>query len=45
MEELANDKKTAARFTRDMHHKNVAVFFIVQNLFKQGNSMRDIALS
>ena len=44
MEELANDKKTGARFTRDMHHNNVAVFFIVQNLFKQGSSMRDIAL-
>ena len=45
MEELCNDKKSSTLFTRDRRHKNVTVFFIVQNLFKQGNSMRDIALN
>ena len=45
MEELANGKKGSTLFTRDMHHKNVTVFFVVQNLFKQGKSMRDITLN
>jgi len=45
MEELSSDKKLSTLFTRDMHHKNVTVFFIVQNLFKQGKSMRDVALN
>ena len=45
MEELAGDKKASTLFTRDMHHKNITVFFVVQNLFKQGKSMRDVALN
>jgi len=45
MEELSSDKDASTLFTRDMHHKNITVFFIVQNLFKQGKSMRDIALN
>jgi len=45
MEELSSDKSTSTLFTRDMHHKNVTVFFIVQNLFKQGKSMRDVTLN
>ena len=44
MEELFADKKASALLTKDMHHKNVTVIFVVQNLFKQGKSMRDIAL-
>ena len=32
-------------FTREMHHKNITVFFLVQNLYKQGKSMRDVALN
>ena len=43
MEEVAGDKKASTLFTRDMHHKNV--FFVVQNLFKQGKSMRDVAVN
>ena len=45
MEELSADKKASTLFTKDMHHKNVTVIFVVQNLFKQGKSMRDIALN
>ena len=45
MEELAGDKKASTLFTRDTHHKNDTVFFVVQNLFKQGKSMRDVALN
>ena len=45
MEELSADKKASTPFTKDMHHKNVTVTFVVKNLFKQGKSMRDIALN
>src|SRR5208283_5141698 len=45
MHEVAKKKKAATLFTRDMHHKNVSVWFILQNLYKQGPSMRDIVLN
>lgn len=45
MHEVAEKKKAATLFTRDMHHKNVSVWFILQNLYKQGPSMRDIVLN
>ena len=45
MEEISADKKASTLFTKDMHHKNVTVIFVVQNLFKQGKSMRDIAIN
>ena len=45
MEELSNNKELSVLFTREMHHKNITVFFLVQNLYKQGKSMRDVALN
>ena len=45
MEELASNKELSILFTREMHHKNITVFFLVQNLYKQGKSMRDMALN
>ena len=45
MEELSSNKQMSTLFTKDMHHKNVSVIFIVQNLFKQGRSMRDVTLN
>ncbi|XP_055342017.1 uncharacterized protein LOC129590691 isoform X2 [Paramacrobiotus metropolitanus] len=45
MEEIASATKASALFTRDVHHKNVSVVFISQNLFKQGKNMRDISLN
>lgn len=45
MEELCNNKELSVLFTREMHHKNITVFFLVQNLYKQGKSMRDVALN
>jgi len=45
MEELCNDKTLSVLFTREMHHKNITVFFLVQNLYKQGRCMRDVALN
>ena len=45
MEELCNNKELSTLFTREMHHKNITVFFLLQNLYKRGKSMRDLALS
>ena len=45
VQEVSETKRAASLFTRDMHHKNVSVWFVLQNLYKQGPSMRDIVLS
>ena len=45
MEELSSNKEQSILFTREMHHKSITVFFLVQNLYKQGKSMRDVALN
>jgi hypothetical protein len=45
MDEISSNRKAAALFTRGIHHKNVTVIFLYQNLFKQGNAMRDITLN
>ena len=45
MEELSSNKELSILFTREMHHKSITVFFLVQNLYKQGKSMRDVALN
>ena len=45
MEEISNNKAAAALFTRGIHHQNISVIFISQNMFKQGKSMRDIVLN
>ncbi len=42
---LCNNKELFILFTREMHHKNITVLFLVHNLFKQGASMRNVALS
>jgi hypothetical protein len=43
--ELANHKEASQLFTQGIHHKNISVILIMQNLFKQGRSMRDIHLN
>jgi hypothetical protein len=45
MEEIANNKNASKLFTKYIHHKNISVFFLVQNLFRQGKSMKDITLN
>jgi len=45
MQEVSENRRAATLFSRDMHHKNVTVWFILQNIFKQGPSMRDIVLN
>jgi hypothetical protein len=45
MEEISNNLKASKLFTKYIHHKNISVFFLVQNLFRQGKAMRDIVLN
>ena len=45
MNELGNNKKLANLFTKNSHHFNMSVFFIVQNVFHQGSQMRNISLN
>ena len=45
MDEISSNKLAISLFTRNVHHKNVTVIFLSQNLFKQGKNMRDIALN
>lgn len=45
MEELGSNKEASKLFTRGVHHKNLSVVFIVQNIFFQGSQMRNISLN
>jgi septin family protein len=45
MEEISSNPKASRLFTKSIHHKNLSVLFLVQNLFRQGKAMRDIALN
>lgn len=40
-----DDKRLADLFTRYSHHRNVSVFFVVQNLFLQSKHMRTVSLN
>ena len=44
-QELSGHPKAAQLFTQGIHHKNICVIFIIQNLYKQGKAMRDIHLN
>ena len=44
-QELTNHPQASKLFTQGIHHKNVSVVLIMQNLYKQGKSMRDIHLN
>ena len=43
--ELSGNPKASKLFTQDIHHKNVSIVFITQNLYKQGKAMREIQLN
>ncbi len=45
MEEMSSHSKASRLFSKYIHHSNVSVFFVVQNLFRQGKAMRDIVLN
>jgi hypothetical protein len=42
---VSNDARCTKLFTQGIHHRNLSVVLILQNLYKQGKSMRDIALN
>ncbi len=43
--EVASDARSKKIFTQYLHHKNLCVVFVLQNLFAQGKSIRDIHLN
>lgn len=45
MNEVGNDKRVTALFTKGSHHKNLSVILILQNLFQQSKEMRTISLN
>ena len=45
MTEAKCDQRVADLFTKGSHHRNLLVICLTQNLFPQGKSCRDIALS
>lgn len=40
-----DDSRLADLFTRYSHHRNISVFFVIQNLFLQSKSMRTVTLN
>jgi len=45
MSDVSKSIDIAQLFTRGVHHKNISVILIVQNLFHQGKKSRDISLN
>lgn len=45
MSQLSDDVKLVDLFTKGSHHLNFSVFFVTQNLFHKGKSIRDISLN
>jgi hypothetical protein len=45
MSDLGSSKMASDLFTRGVHHKNLSVVFILQNLFFQAKEMRTISLN
>lgn len=40
-----NDSRLSDLFTRFSHHRNISVFFLVQNIFLQSKQMRNVSLN
>jgi hypothetical protein len=45
MQDVGKSKSIANLFSRGMHHLNVSIMLLVQNVFHQGSTMRDISLN
>jgi hypothetical protein len=45
MEDVGKSSEVSRLFTKGMHHLNISVVLITQNLFHQGSKMRDISLN
>lgn len=42
---MVNNPAASKLFTQKIHHKNVSILFLLNNLYKQGKAMRDIHLN
>ena len=45
MDEMSNNERMSKLFTKESHHFNLSVIFVVQNLFHQSKQMRNISLN
>ena len=45
MTQSGEDKRIADLFTKESHHRNLSVIYIVQNIFQQGRETRNISLN
>jgi len=45
MTSASNSEYVSNLFTRTSHHRNISVIIILQNMFQQGKSMRNISLN
>ena len=45
MEDAGKSKNVSSFFTKGMHHKEISVILLVQNVFHQGKEMRSISLN
>jgi len=45
MIDAGKDQRIVDLFTRDSHHRNLSVIYIVQNVFHQGKGSRSISLN
>ena len=45
MVQSGKEKRIADLFTKESHHRNLSVIYIVQNIFHQGKEMRNISLN
>ena len=45
MAQSGEDKRIADVFTKESHHRNLSVIYIVQNIFHQRKEMRNISLN
>jgi len=45
MSDTGSSKELANLFTKESHHRNISVIYIVQNLFDKGKSMRTVSLN
>ena len=45
MDEMSNNERMSKLFTKESHHLNLSVVFVVQNFFHQSKQMRNISLN
>ena len=45
MDEMANNDRMSKLFTKESHHMNLSVIFVVQNFFHQSKQMRNMSLN